>query len=507
MQLYAGTSRISFRALDADGKPRKPAATTLDAGMQPSAVANDDGYLLVWMTQPSRFAVGDPPQPIFATKIGPEGSVQRQTRFDVPLSAGSGAHVAWNGRQYLIVTPRVALLIDSDLNLIRSINISVLGYCVDVSSADGQFLIASVTSDALKVAVISASGALGDPLTLGPRPFSAATSGSSIAWSDAAGVHAARLGADGIVADRVELQTGVSATGVGIGGDVASWFPYVPGPSNPTVSICTARIRVDPQTTCSPYAFAARGAAVAQSASTNVLAWIDGAGSTEDIRLDVTPRPVLPLPQATDPILSVAAQAQTSPVIERAPEGGSLVAWSEYNSAVRRTEIRMADIAADGTVRREWPVAASSRDQFGPAISPAADGDILVVWSEGSQFDAALRGAIVTTNSDRATVIEIGTGMAPSVAFNGGEWLVVWQTKPWGYNGSVRSSIVDHSGVWTPGGLPIAPDGSSQTEPAVVWSGRSFAVVWRETEPTGDSILFTTISTTNCVEPTSSSGR
>lgn len=490
MEAWPQSSEITIRALDASGGPLTPASTRLGFNAGPSIAWNGNEYLVVWGRVYSRFGTMSELPSIEAMRVRADGTpIDSQP---VVLAVESNAfvtstHVAWNGSEYLVGWGYRAVLVSRDLHVDRQIDLGSVGGVQGIAASGSGFLVAGLnTTSDLRIATITASGIVGQPSALSSAVHGAALTsaawGYELVWGDASGVHEASLDAAGHVLRNVDLFDGaefisdLSVSEAG-GGFLASWITE----SDPShTRICTSRFGSGaPRVSCSERQMQF-GATVAASASTALLAWIDRSTGIDDVRIDLTPFGGIPQALPDDRIVSEVAQQQTSPVTFRLSDGSSLVAWSEYNSAKRRTEVRLGGADRNGNALPDRAVLPSERDQFGPALSVADDGRILVVWAEGTIFEPALRGAVIV--ADKTTsLLELGAGYAPSIAYDGSDWLVVWQTKPWGYNGDVRTTLVTSFGQdLSKGGLPIAPNGSSQTSPDAVWTGRNFIVVWRE---------------------------
>jgi hypothetical protein len=83
--------------------------------------------------------------------------------------------------------------------------------------------------------------------------------------------------------------------------------------------------------------------------------------------------------------------------------------------------------------------------------------------------------------------LPLGAGSAPSVAFDGKEWLAAWQSA----SGIIRFALFNGDGsAIASGAMPAeTPSSSFQAVPAVAWSGKTFLVTWRETIAPGSGLF------------------
>ncbi len=118
-----------------------------------------------------------------------------------------------------------------------------------------------------------------------------------------------------------------------------------------------------------------------------------------------------------------------------------------------------------------------------PAV--AFDGtNHLVVWRnfDGSQYDIlgvrVSSGGEVMDSAFIAIAADSGHQQAPAVAYDGTNWLVVWQDAPAG--NQIRGARVGPDGtILDPDGFPILVGGGRQ-QPAVAFDGANYMVVWAE---------------------------
>lgn len=244
---------------------------------------------------------------------------------------------------------------------------------------------------------------------------------------------------------------------------------------------------------------------VTLAGDTYFVVWQDSrTGTGSDIygtRVRVSDRTVL------DPSglpISVGPKGETSPAV--ASDGESvLVAWTDNRSAgmsdIYGTRVRVEDgVLLDGT-----GVALSTHiaSQSNPAIAAYGDG-YLVVWSEGQGISGSddIYGARVR-GSDGALLDPAGILIStrstsermPVVAFNGTNFLVVWQD----YRGGTASDLygtrvrASDGVVLDPDGLVISSGAQNQDQPSVASNGSNYLVVWKDTRNNSAGDIYGTL--------------
>jgi hypothetical protein len=190
-------------------------------------------------------------------------------------------------------------------------------------------------------------------------------------------------------------------------------------------------------------------------------------------------------------VISSAANGQFDPNI--AFDGTNyLVVWGDgrngtYNSDIYGTRVNQA-----GTVLDPEGIAISTHDnsQYSPSVT--FDGtNYLVVWQDARGTNDDIYGARVSQTGTVldpdgitiSTIIVIYDQFHPAVAFDGINYLVVWQD---GRNGLANTDIygarVNQAGiVLDPEGIAISTHDNSQYFPSVAFDGTNYLVVWADT--------------------------
>jgi hypothetical protein len=119
-----------------------------------------------------------------------------------------------------------------------------------------------------------------------------------------------------------------------------------------------------------------------------------------------------------------------------------------------------------------------------------------VTWRTLISVGSEIRGARVSPagiNLDAPTGFRIGNGMYPYAAFDGTNYLVVWYY--WGSGGlDIFGARVARDGtVLDPGGFPICAAEMTQDHPSVAFDGTNYLVVWNDRRggnPRSDSTAY-----------------
>ena len=165
-----------------------------------------------------------------------------------------------------------------------------------------------------------------------------------------------------------------------------------------------------------------------------------------------------------------------------------LVVWEDTRSGGLTPHTYGARVSVGGTVLDPGGIAISSstKDESFPVV--AFDGtNYLVVWQETIvNSPAVIRGARVSTDGvvlDPAGIIISASTTSrwyPGVAFDGTNYLVVWSD--WrNYNYDAYATRVSTVGVvLDPGGIAVSTNAAEQYAPAVAFDGWNYLVVWAD---------------------------
>lgn len=142
-------------------------------------------------------------------------------------------------------------------------------------------------------------------------------------------------------------------------------------------------------------------------------------------------------------------------------------------------------LAADLAPREPtgFPIATSANSQDVPAVARGAEA-WLVVWRDSRDGAPALYAVRV---GDDGTVLDepalaVATGApgagAPSVAWGGGDWLVVWDDARAGGSDIYAARVAADGTVRDPGGIVVSSVPIAQVAPRAAWGQDSWLIVW-----------------------------
>ncbi len=144
----------------------------------------------------------------------------------------------------------------------------------------------------------------------------------------------------------------------------------------------------------------------------------------------------------------------------------------------------------------------------GAKVSPAVAHDgtnFLVVWTNWTQTTVTLRGARV---SGAGTVLDpagidistaAGIKYAPSLAHDGTNFLVVWQDSRSGGHDIYGARVNGAGTVLEPSGIPLSTAVNDQTSPSVAYNGTNFLVVWQDARSGVSDIYGTRVNSAGTV--------
>ena len=188
--------------------------------------------------------------------------------------------------------------------------------------------------------------------------------------------------------------------------------------------------------------------------------------------------------------ISTAANRQGSPSI--AFDGTNyMVVWGDNR---RGCDIYGARLTTSGVVldTAGIPISTADGDQWFPSIT--FDGrNYLVVWADKRNgFDSDIYGARVSTSGVVLDTLGIPISTVPfnqsqpSVAFDGTNYLVVWQDGRSGYSHIYGARVSTSGVVLDTAGIPISTAANRQGSPSIAFDGTNYMVVWGDNRSGSD---------------------
>ena len=179
-----------------------------------------------------------------------------------------------------------------------------------------------------------------------------------------------------------------------------------------------------------------------------------------------------------------------------------LVIWTDWRNST--WDIYGARVTPSGNVLDTSGIAISTaaHDQDFPKV--ASDGNnFLAVWQDGrdSLVSEDIYGARISPSGQvlDPTGIPITPGnmdqWRPAIAFDGTNYLVVWDDRRGGSSSDIYGARVSKSGVvLDSSGIAISSDTSYQSEPAIAFDGTNYLVVWDDSRNGPGDIYGTRVS-------------
>ena len=217
------------------------------------------------------------------------------------------------------------------------------------------------------------------------------------------------------------------------------------------------------------------GVATSTTCSNSVRQPFAGEARTAWIENSVDVRTSRDLSLSAGDVASTSATSQSDAAVV-ATDTGSLAVWFEAGAmhigGVTRDSSRRADRIIDAEAEPHHPVLATAGAQT------------LLVYVDGNSLGGGtIRGLRLDADGrSLAPTFTIGHGALPSVATDGHEWLVVWQsTNQANVKAQVLAARVTANGDAT-SELPVFANGANQNHASAAWSGAGYIVAWNEEE-------------------------
>jgi len=464
-------SVVYIRTYEAGGRPLQPAQIAINDsygdGVPAGALAvwNGSDYFVVFGRWYGRYGTGLPGPDVEAVRVTAEGRVIDGSRvsliFDLRPFGGSINALAWDGTDYLAsisvfgTNSSKLLLLDHDGHVVRSDD----GLALSIAALPGGgFAMLRVVAGQLELVRVARDGGFSTRATLG-------SAGRGEAKIDVHGdrIAVVRHTASGVVAEELDNDARVLVS-VALPDDAtidsvvwreSAWIAAYDHPSGG----CVVRFGsgVDSSTTCSP---TARQPIV----GVDRAAWIEK---------DVEVRTSNDLSLAGGDLASPSAPTQSDAAAVATPSG-SLVAWIEEGS------IHIGGFTRNGSRRADRTIVTEAEPHH-PVLAAAGAQTLLVYVDGNSAGIGTIRALRLDMDGQPlAPAFTVGHGSGRSVASDGHEWLIVWQSS--NSNGAPRQVLaarVTANGDAT-GEVLVFASSASQSGPSVAWSGAGYIVGWTE---------------------------
>ncbi|MEO0090132.1 MAG: T9SS type A sorting domain-containing protein [candidate division WOR-3 bacterium] len=159
------------------------------------------------------------------------------------------------------------------------------------------------------------------------------------------------------------------------------------------------------------------------------------------------------------------------------------VVWEDYRNG--EADIYGARVTPDGRILDPEGIGICNTEnyQISPAI--AFDGtNYLIVWTDYRNGEADIygtritpQGVVLDTNGIPISTAEIDQ-ISPSLAFDGNNYLVVWRDFRSGWSDIYGARVTPQGIILDPDGIPISTAINEQYDPNVAFDGNNYLVVW-----------------------------
>ncbi|MEA2338529.1 MAG: hypothetical protein QOE82_2536, partial [Thermoanaerobaculia bacterium] len=422
-----------LRVLGADGVPLQPFPTVLGPGREPRVVWNGHEYLAVWgITSPT---TGSLPTPsVVGMRVREDGTLIDTKPVTLVSEVNPFSYyttVEWNGSQYLVTWNRGIAIVDADLQHFTIIP-SNGGTPFYSATLGGSFVVLSSfheSSDfSLSIQTISKTGVVGTAKSLNATrgnivPFQ---DGYALIWDDDVNFHSGVLNADGRMLSSLIIgqgRLGFPRMATRDGRLVASWEAI---PDDRHTRVCTMRLDTMFQPVCSAVSEGRQhDPSIGMAATSILVAWSERTVTGDTVR--VLPTPLSDVPHVEAGLGRSVSDASLRPVAERRADGSGAIGWSEFNASTQHFEIHLGK-TIQGVMLAERAVFPDAFDQSSPAIA-GGTGRTMALWEEGPGDSLKIRMTIIDDASKAViATLPLASGSAPSVAFDGKEWLATWQS-------------------------------------------------------------------------------
>ncbi len=164
-----------------------------------------------------------------------------------------------------------------------------------------------------------------------------------------------------------------------------------------------------------------------------------------------------------------------------------MVVWEDNRDSLLFHHIYASRFSSGGILLDSQPVLVSSADAEQCHPSVGSDGaDYLIVWEDWRNGDADIYGARVSYDGELLDTSGIpicavsGNQKNPAVAFDGTNYLVVWEDSRNDTSDIYGTRVSPQGEVLDSPGIPVSILSGAQINPALAFDGTNYLVVWED---------------------------
>src|SRR5438477_1014707 len=477
-------AQVMARLFRKDGTLLRDVQFPLGFGIRPRAAWNGSEYLIAYVIPTSRF--GTFPQPLLGMiRVTEDGEIDSSIRFaPFGYTPDIGAF-AFNSDRAMLIVNGGAYVMNRDGNVIAT-KPEIAG---DVIAFGDGFAEAAISRGFLYVRTYTRDG---DLRAMIPVDYaSSARIGAhgdqlAVLWSSGTRILATTID-QGAAAATVTLANVVDprAGSVTWGGD--AWMSVWRSGSYDSPRACASRFlgNTIPISVCS--LTASHDPVIASDGATVATSWIDGVISSSFINPNKTLASFAGAGHVPEfdrgRVISEAARPQHLLAAAEAP-GGTWIVWNE--SFPDRDRVFIGGFTSEGQALLpvQLPITRAVEAQL-----VAGNQTMLLVWTSGP-FANIYASRLDAGGNLLDFPIELGVGRDPRAAFDGHEWLVVFESSDPNDTAHTQivASTIDENGTAT-FGVPIESNLQvRQYSPRIAWTGSKFLVTWYVLPPLENTV-------------------
>jgi len=195
--------------------------------------------------------------------------------------------------------------------------------------------------------------------------------------------------------------------------------------------------------------------------------------------------------------ISCAANNQSAPSVTY-DGSNALVAWTDLRSG-SYTDIYSARVDSSGTVLDPWGIVISQEVCIQGAPALASDGiNSLAVWHDtrhggswaiyGARISPA--GAVIDPSGIILSILPYNQ-YYPAAAFDGTNYMVVWQDYRNGADYNIYAARVSPTGkILDPKGIAVTTESNWQGLPSIAFDGKNYLVAWTDFRNNGEIDIY-----------------
>jgi hypothetical protein len=483
-------SPINFRTYLDNGAPQQALPLGAPGMRTPAVTWTGADWLLVSGWGPDNQVIYIPQSgpSLFGVAVHESGEIADSL---ITMASGTdawgSAAIAWNGSVALASSGRTNVIAAADGRPLRELT----SFSGVLASAGGNFLVAA---NGPEYPIVDGSGTLirnvltcdeTGPTTCGGFGTLLAATGHgdeyALAFRSINGLTVVTLDSAGNIKSSADYAADL--THIGKVSIVWSGTSYVIAfiQTYPSKGFCLLRAEGSGTTRCMASSFDVSDVALAASNATLLVAWSE---------VHTYPNGGNPVPIYGDQVMTAFSAANDLPAEEAAtaattvmlplfaqameadPKGVTVV-WEEREDPLS-DRVMVGGIDRSGTTRVPRVLGTQVRSNVRLARGTTS---MMAVWSSVDWPSSEVYAREINDDGSFGPLLAVGNGDGPAVAFDGQDWLVVWESD------QIMSALLRAHQVTAPVAQLLVPTGHQQARPAVASRGSDFLVTWLQYVP------------------------